>query len=1009
MAEARIDIVVNDNSINGLESKLQKLQSELKKTSIGSTEFKKLSNEIKGVQTQLDNANSSLQRFDIGAAVGNASKILGGLAAGITALSVLFVDAEDDTEALAEAQQRLAASFGIVQAAEAIATIFTLTNTAAIVENTVATQAAFQESLKRQAAVTTAAGAEQALTAALTEAGIAFTVNTDAAAKYDLTIGQTNLELKALNGQIIATNVETLEQVLVYDAATGSIVQYDEAVLGATVANTAAAKSTNVLSKALKFLGSPGGIIFIVTAAIVALYLAIDSLTESFKESITVAQYGTAIEDIGSIVDSAVGSFDDATQKVVAYQSALRQGILTAEQRAEAEETVREALINSGIAQDDVNRIIDAGVNSVEAYIAVLPKLLEQQVLFQALSNAYSDLLAIQTDVSASAPSFWQTTGNLILSFGNQWVYTIKQAQTTAENFNGAVEDTQKQIDILLERFEKTLSENQGILDGILYGKGKDKNTAKKQIQDISKEILSLVRKATTDEIEASTEGYEEKIRLREQDGKNEIEDLNNRLQEVLKATDITEKQKREFSDATTKAIAASRKKLNDDLKQLYGEDAKEFVDQLKDIIDEAQDGYDELYDRILAQTASFYSQEEQLLRAQLLKNQITEAEFDQKILDARLDAAESEFNATKNLAIKNRGAINSELETLQGRTDEASIDRRKELYEELEKIDKDLVIATRDFETQKLEIENDRIEATLEAEEKAADETKEIQEKKAEEFANYVQGITDIIVGALDVAIQYYASQEELLNIRLQQDLASLDSQLEAAQTRFDTKQQQIDKSTVLSAKARENAIAQLEEQRLAEEKRIAQERERLEKKAAKEGLILQSKQAKASLAIGIAQAISDAAIGISAATAQAPLTFGASLALIAPIAATLAAAIGSYAAQQAAINAQLGSLGFAEGGFVSGPGSGTSDSVPARLSNGEFVVNAASTANNLPLLEEINSTGSQNSSLTAVLNELRGEIESLRSQPVKAYVVTSELDEVNRTEEYISRRAQL
>jgi hypothetical protein len=34
---------------------------------------------------------------------------------------------------------------------------------------------------------------------------------------------------------------------------------------------------------------------------------------------------------------------------------------------------------------------------------------------------------------------------------------------------------------------------------------------------------------------------------------------------------------------------------------------------------------------------------------------------------------------------------------------------------------------------------------------------------------------------------------------------------------------------------------------------------------------------------------------------------------------------------------------LGFAGGGLVSGPGSGTSDSIPARLSNGEFVVRAA------------------------------------------------------------------
>lgn len=45
-----------------------------------------------------------------------------------------------------------------------------------------------------------------------------------------------------------------------------------------------------------------------------------------------------------------------------------------------------------------------------------------------------------------------------------------------------------------------------------------------------------------------------------------------------------------------------------------------------------------------------------------------------------------------------------------------------------------------------------------------------------------------------------------------------------------------------------------------------------------------------------------------------------------------------------------------YASGGFVSGPGTGTSDSIPARLSNGEFVVNAAATARNRGLLEAIN-----------------------------------------------------
>lgn len=51
---------------------------------------------------------------------------------------------------------------------------------------------------------------------------------------------------------------------------------------------------------------------------------------------------------------------------------------------------------------------------------------------------------------------------------------------------------------------------------------------------------------------------------------------------------------------------------------------------------------------------------------------------------------------------------------------------------------------------------------------------------------------------------------------------------------------------------------------------------------------------------------------------------------------------------------------LALADGGFVSGAGGSRSDSIPAMLSNGEFVINAASTARNRPLLESINNDSS-------------------------------------------------
>lgn len=49
-------------------------------------------------------------------------------------------------------------------------------------------------------------------------------------------------------------------------------------------------------------------------------------------------------------------------------------------------------------------------------------------------------------------------------------------------------------------------------------------------------------------------------------------------------------------------------------------------------------------------------------------------------------------------------------------------------------------------------------------------------------------------------------------------------------------------------------------------------------------------------------------------------------------------------------------GPIGYPGGGPVKGPGTGTSDSIPIMASNGEYMINARSTAKHLPLIEAIN-----------------------------------------------------
>lgn len=104
-----------------------------------------------------------------------------------------------------------------------------------------------------------------------------------------------------------------------------------------------------------------------------------------------------------------------------------------------------------------------------------------------------------------------------------------------------------------------------------------------------------------------------------------------------------------------------------------------------------------------------------------------------------------------------------------------------------------------------------------------------------------------------------------------------------------------------------------------------------------------------KAAFAVEKAVAIARSIVAIQTGIAQASaLPFPANL-----------AAMATVAAQTASIVSNISSvvLAFKDGGMVRGPGGPRSDSVPARLSNGEFVVNARATSQNRALLEAINS----------------------------------------------------
>lgn len=217
-----------------------------------------------------------------------------------------------------------------------------------------------------------------------------------------------------------------------------------------------------------------------------------------------------------------------------------------------------------------------------------------------------------------------------------------------------------------------------------------------------------------------------------------------------------------------------------------------------------------------------------------------------------------------------------------------------------------------------------------------------------------------------LDADLQRLASEEgtdNLIKLRREQfvqEMAELDAQwYDAAQAEADAMVDAVLEGIWAEQEARREAFLEqkqqeLEKQQLAQDTALA-----FADVAGSIAGMLQTfgeenkELARLSKVIALAQIAIETGVatakGISSAMS---VPFPANLAAIATTIATIISGMAS------AISTVKGAK-FASGGYVSGPGTATSDSIPAMLSNGESVINARSTAMFGPLLSGLNQAG--------------------------------------------------
>lgn len=217
-----------------------------------------------------------------------------------------------------------------------------------------------------------------------------------------------------------------------------------------------------------------------------------------------------------------------------------------------------------------------------------------------------------------------------------------------------------------------------------------------------------------------------------------------------------------------------------------------------------------------------------------------------------------------------------------------------------------------------------------------------------------------------LDADLQRLASEEgtdNLIKLRREQfvqEMAELDAQwYDAAQAEADAMVDAVLEGIWAEEEARREAFEEMKQQEL-EKQQLAQDTAlAFAGVAGSIAGMLQTfgeenkELARLSKVIALAQIAIETGVatakGISSAMS---VPFPANLAAIATTIATIISGMAS------AISTVKGAK-FASGGYVSGPGTATSDSIPAMLSNGESVINARSTAMFGPLLSGLNQAG--------------------------------------------------
>lgn len=350
-------------------------------------------------------------------------------------------------------------------------------------------------------------------------------------------------------------------------------------------------------------------------------------------------------------------------------------------------------------------------------------------------------------------------------------------------------------------------------------------------------------------------------------------------------------------------------------------------------------------------------------------QTQEIEYEYSRQIEDLR-----TRLSTETDLTSKAREAINTQIEALEKQKQDAlqklsdeelqkEIDNRQKLIEAQ-------LASVEEGSRQEYDLKLEQLQAQREAELADKELTEEMKAAIEAKYRKQQQDLTD----QFNAEVRH--KQQEEMQMRMENEIMELQNsgayELEILQEQAEQKKEiyeSILRDNYETDLEYNNAKLQAEQDYLDAKQELSDKEVEVEQKkqeamsqiaGALSGLLeVAGENNRAAAVAAKTLAIAEVAISQGVAIAKAVETATRSSATWVDMLAAIATVISSVTAVMTTAMKSIKSAKFASGGLVTGPGTGTSDSIPARLSNGESVMTARATEMFAPILSSFNMMG--------------------------------------------------